>query len=109
MIVPEHDYSKNPPRLFWFDEVVLKALAEESGDSKITYFSQVDQRREDTGANDGDYGASDQQEYPLVPPVMAMAEFKTSPEVHMGYAATWYGLSVAGTIMTRKLITRGRG
>jgi surfeit locus 1 family protein len=47
--------------------------------------------------------------YPLKPPVASVADFKTTPMIHGGYAVTWYGLSAAGVYMTRMLITRGRG
>jgi surfeit locus 1 family protein len=47
-------------------------------------------------------------EYPLKPPVASVADFKTTPAIHAGYAATWFGLSGSGIYMTRKLITRGR-
>lgn len=50
-----------------------------------------------------------QSTYPLQPPVDSVAEFKTTPMIHAGYAATWFGLSGAGLYMTRMLITRGRG
>jgi cytochrome oxidase assembly protein ShyY1 len=33
---------------------------------------------------------------------------KVSPAIHAGYAVTWYGLSLAGVLLTRKLILRGR-
>ncbi|KAL3786867.1 hypothetical protein HJC23_013788 [Cyclotella cryptica] len=37
-----------------------------------------------------------------------VGEFKVTPEVHAGYAVTWFGLSGAGMVMTRKLLNRGR-
>jgi cytochrome oxidase assembly protein ShyY1 len=35
-----------------------------------------------------------------------VGEFKVTPAVHAGYAFTWFGLSSAGIIMTRKLLSR---
>ena len=46
--------------------------------------------------------------YPVRPSQEYVGEFKVTPEVHAGYAVTWFGLSGAGVIMTRKLLTRGR-
>ena len=110
LITPEHDYSKKPPQLFWLDQNALKAVSDEKHEDNhesIVYMTQV-------VANTNDYSVrkdskTSREQYPLVPPVTAMAEFKTSPIIHMGYATTWYGLSAAGVYMTRKLITRGRG
>jgi cytochrome oxidase assembly protein ShyY1 len=47
--------------------------------------------------------------YPAQPPADVVGDFKTTPMIHAGYAATWYGLAGAGLFMTRALITRGRG
>eukprot|EP00587_Corethron_hystrix_P009619 CAMPEP_0113299406 /NCGR_PEP_ID=MMETSP0010_2-20120614/1458_1 /TAXON_ID=216773 ORGANISM="Corethron hystrix, Strain 308" /NCGR_SAMPLE_ID=MMETSP0010_2 /ASSEMBLY_ACC=CAM_ASM_000155 /LENGTH=223 /DNA_ID=CAMNT_0000152643 /DNA_START=214 /DNA_END=885 /DNA_ORIENTATION=- /assembly_acc=CAM_ASM_000155 len=47
--------------------------------------------------------------YPLRPTADEIAlNVAVSPETHVGYAATWFGLSGAGVLMTRKLILRGR-
>jgi cytochrome oxidase assembly protein ShyY1 len=46
--------------------------------------------------------------FPVQPNEEYVGEFKVTPEVHMGYAVTWFGLSGAGVLMTRKLLTRGR-
>ena len=40
----------------------------------------------------------------LKPDIDQAVEFKVSPETHAGYAATWFSLSAAGTILTRKLL-----
>jgi surfeit locus 1 family protein len=114
LITPEHDYSKRPLQLFWLDRIALKAIAEESEEEETIYMTQVtnNQDIDDVDDDDDDKTRQSQQQliqYPLVPPVKAMAEFKTTPMIHIGYATTWYGLSAAGIYMTRKLITRGRG
>ena len=97
MIVIEHDYSKRPLQLFWMDAVALQAIAE--SDHPTELLTQV--------------AASEEEEppdhYPRLPALESMADFKTTPPIHAGYAVTWYGLSLAGVYMTRKLITRGRG
>ncbi|GMI43426.1 hypothetical protein TeGR_g10475, partial [Tetraparma gracilis] len=38
------------------------------------------------------------------PSLEACAEFKVSPETHLGYSATWFSLSAAGIAMTRRLL-----
>lgn len=46
--------------------------------------------------------------FPLQAPPDKVGEFTISPTIHAGYAITWFGLSGAGMIMTRKLLSRGR-
>lgn len=101
-MTPVHDYSKRPLQLFWIDGLALTAITaditseeERSGPTKMV--TQV--------ANDD---TSDEAVYPLRPPLASVGAFKTTPATHVGYAATWFGLSGAGLYMTRKLITRGK-
>jgi cytochrome oxidase assembly protein ShyY1 len=94
IIVPEHDYSKRPLQLFWFDGLALQAIAE--SEEEMVILTEVE---EDSSSH----------EYPLKPPLASVADFKTTPLIHVGYATTWFGLSAAGIYMTRKLVTRGRG
>jgi len=46
--------------------------------------------------------------FPLKPNSDTVGDFKVMPYTHATYAATWFGLSGAGVIMMRKLITRGK-
>ena len=46
--------------------------------------------------------------FPVRPTAETVGEFKVTPATHAGYAVTWFGLSGAGMVMTRKLLTRGR-
>ena len=59
-------------------------------------------------SNEGE-GTKQKMSFPLQAPVDKVGEYTISPTVHAGYAVTWFGLSGAGLIMTRKLLTRGRG
>ena len=102
IIAPEHDYSKRPLQLFWLDGLALQAISETKEESIL--FTQVDDDDEDEEESKGA-----EEDYPLKPPVASVGDFKTTPAIHAGYAATWFGLSGAGIYMTRKLITRGRG
>ena len=102
-ITPEHDYSKRPLQLFWLDGLALQAIAE--SDEETMLLTQVKEEPNDDDSTSSTSSVS----YPLTPPVDSIAGFKTTPAIHVGYAATWFGLSGAGLIMTRKLITRGRG
>ena len=105
IITPQHDYSKRPLQLFWFDPIALQAIAETEHETTLLTQVLPDGKEGEEG---GDVGGDSTMEFPLKPPVASVAEFKTTPAIHAGYAVTWYGLSAAGFYMTRKLITRGR-
>ena len=103
-MTPEHDYSKRPLQLFWLDPVSLQAIAESNEETLL-----MTQVKDDSDDEDKERKSSSSSSiYPLQPPVEALATFKTTPSIHAGYAATWFGLSAAGMYMTRKLITKGR-
>lgn len=44
--------------------------------------------------------------YPIQPSASQVGLPKVGPEMHVGYAVTWYGLAAAGLYMTRKLILK---
>ena len=112
-ITPVHDYSKRPLQLFWIDGLALKAIAADmytpddlASNNETAMVVQV---IEDDGDNRSSDGSNEGPLlYPLQPPVSTVGNFKTTPATHIGYAATWFGLSGAGLYMTRKLITKGR-
>ena len=113
-MTPEHDFSKRPPQLFWLDGSLLNAIIQPTsatGDGQngkneeVVLLTQI-QNRDSFGEVDDEKQTT---RYPLTPTSEAVGEFKTTPLVHAGYAATWFGLSGAGIFMTRKLILRGRG
>ena len=59
-----------------------------------------------TSADNNSMKKSESKTFPVQPSEEYVGEFKVTPDVHMGYAITWLGLSGAGVIMTRKLLTR---
>lgn len=112
MIAIEHDYSKRPLQLFWMDGLALQAIAGQMQGETIllteinptSSIGAADDPQSSSRSNPND----DDYKFPRRPTIQSLAEFKTTPAIHAGYATTWYGLSVAGIYMTRKLITRGR-
>jgi surfeit locus 1 family protein len=102
-MVPEHDYSKRPLQLFWLDGLALQAIAE--SDEQTHLMIQV---REEDDEKEHKISNSSSVDYPLQPLVSLVGNFRTTPAIHVGYAATWFGLSAAGIYMTRKLISKGR-
>jgi cytochrome oxidase assembly protein ShyY1 len=53
-------------------------------------------------------GAKDETTFPLAPSAQQVGGFPVPPAMHVGYAVTWYGLSLAGVYMMRMLLARGR-
>jgi cytochrome oxidase assembly protein ShyY1 len=104
-LTPEHELNKRPMQMFWVDQQVLEQVAAgvegvtaaESQDV-VVMLTQV-QTMEDDDESGG---------WPVRPTLETVGEFKTTPAIHAGYAATWFGLSGAGLVMTKKLMTRGR-
>ncbi|GKY90819.1 hypothetical protein MPSEU_000054700 [Mayamaea pseudoterrestris] len=97
-LVADHDISSKPPKLYWFDAPTMKAVG--NVPLSAPYFTAV------RPTSDKITGSS--SSLPLAPTADQIGEFKVTPAVHVGYAVTWFGLSAAGMVMTRKLILKGR-
>lgn len=123
-IKPQHDFSKRPLRLIYFDENPLKVVLEQfCGNNQDSNQQQQEKQalqkhsvtQEDdslillTQIKDTAHEKNVKLAFPLQSPVDKVGEHKVSPAIHAGYAATWFGMSGAGILMTRKLLTRGRG
>jgi hypothetical protein len=89
------------------DGVALQAIAETDDETMLLVHVKEEEPTESESERDTTHTSSNAL-YPLRPPVQSIADFKTTPLIHAGYAVTWFGLSGAGIYMTRKLITRGR-
>ena len=90
--------SDSIPKLLWLDRQVISELTNCPLGQTPPLFVQIN--------NDGDLDGASQ--FPAKSSRKYVGEFKVTPEVHAGYAVTWFGLSGAGILMTRKLLTRGR-
>ena len=84
-------------KLLWLDRQAISELTECPLGQNPPLFVQIRGDNEDTSSL---FPARSTREY--------VGEFKVTPEVHVGYAFTWFGLSGAGVLMTRKLLSRGR-
>uniref|UniRef100_A0A7S2VAB1 SURF1-like protein n=1 Tax=Entomoneis paludosa TaxID=265537 RepID=A0A7S2VAB1_9STRA len=112
IVVPEHKMDGAMAELFWMDFKTLKEhisggsddVVGDKGSNDPTILAMVTAVQEDDGSDDtiSDMPTS----YPVAPPAKTVGEFKTTPMIHAGYAATWYGLATAGLVMTRMLILR---
>lgn len=89
-------------RLIWFDRRAIEGGTNTSNINPA-YFAQVNQGEEKV------YDLWDERRFPIKAGADALKEFTITPEVHLSYAVTWFGLSSAGVMMTRKLMLRGRG
>ena len=93
-----NDSSNAIQKLLWLDRQAIAELTDCPSDQSPPLFVQI----RDDSCDDGKhvFPARSTREY--------VGEFKVTPEVHAGYAVTWFGLSGAGVLMTRKLFSRGK-
>ena len=99
MLSPQHD-KRSPRTLLWMDRTALEEGTRTTGQNPILL-------TETFAAADA--AAGEVPDFPVRPNAQTVGEFKVTPVTHAGYAVTWFGLSGAGMVMTRKLLMRGRG
>ena len=94
-LIPQHELQQTPPRLFWYDlPAMLTAARLTSSPAAAPLVTAV---RETTTTI---------TTWPVPPTADSVGDFSVHPATHVGYAATWYGLSAAGLYMTRRLLLR---
>ena len=93
-------------KLLWMDREAMEEMTNCSTNDHPPLFVQINT----TSATDDNMNTKTESKisFPVQPSEEYVGEFKVTPDVHMGYAITWFGLSGAGVIMTRKLLRRGR-
>ena len=110
IVVPEHKLHLNPPELFWMDVETLQkhvsSTTTASSSKTPVHVASLVTRVQEDDSDDSHSPHTTTLSFPVAPPAQQVGEFKTSPAIHAGYAATWYGLSMAGLYMTRMLILR---
>jgi cytochrome oxidase assembly protein ShyY1 len=84
-------------KLLWLDRQAIAEMTNCPSGSEPPLFVQI---RNGNAGSDTTFPVRSSREY--------VGEFKVTPEVHVGYATTWFGLSGAGIMMTRKLFSKGR-
>ena len=108
-------------RLLWMDRNAMEEMTssshdddDERGPRRTHLFVEIDTTSDDessSSSSSSSYSSSSSSR-PTTFPARAsreyVGEFKVTPAIHAGYAFTWFGLSSAGIIMTRKLLSRGR-
>ena len=105
---PIHD-ERNPNQLLWMDRAALEAKTGTVGQNPMLLTETAEADDIDrTAAAVASSAAAQAPTFPVRPSAATVGEFKVTPATHAGYAVTWFGLSAAGVVMTRKLITRGR-
>jgi len=102
-------------KLIWFDQMAAENGSGTHGLDPI-YLTEV---MDDVGENELKASTKKQQrsafsarqapKFPIKSTVDGFKEVTITPEIHMSYAITWFGLSAAGVMMTKKLMLRGRG
>lgn len=103
-LVADHDFQKKPPAMYWYDAEALQAYMKEclknESDADLPYVMALQQP--------ADPEDDSKLWKPLPPTLESIAQFKVTPSVHAGYAVTWFGLSLAGVVLTRKWMRRPR-
>ena len=99
---PQHD-QRNPRTLLWMDRAAIEDRTRTAGRSPILLTETISTNNND----DTDSSNTGPNPFPVKPDANTVGEFKVTPFTHAGYAVTWFGLSGAGMVMTRKLLTRG--
>lgn len=108
-----NDGRRSVRKLLWMDREAMEQMTGCNENQHPPLFVQIN--TEDNDSNDNNHQpitaaatTTTRRSYPVRPSQEYVGEFKVTPEVHAGYAVTWFGLSGAGVFMTRKLLTRGR-
>jgi cytochrome oxidase assembly protein ShyY1 len=121
-LVAQHDFSSRPAILYWYDLPTMLDIAnphhheeeEEANAPSVLEQQQQQQHQREfllpyaTQIQTEDDLRAGTTNWPVSPSADKIGNFKVSPAIHVGYAVTWYGLSIAGLYMTRILLTRGR-
>ncbi len=96
-------------QLLWMDRPAMEELTScQIPNYHPPLFVEINTSHDDSVvAVDKNKNASSLQ-YPVKSTQEYVGEFKVTPEIHAAYAITWFGLSGAGMIMTKKLLSRGR-
>jgi cytochrome oxidase assembly protein ShyY1 len=100
--VAQHDFSRQPAILYWFDLANPYAEDEDAAPKKRAFYALA------TRVQDKLAKEENATTFPLAPSAEQVGDFPVPPAMHVGYAVTWYGLSLAGVYMMRMLLTRGR-
>lgn len=106
-LVAGHELGTLPPRLFWFDAIVMQAAAGLPFDDEKHHLAPLVQAvvTKDDEDRNNDY-RNNTVTWPIPAPAHRVGEFNVTPAIHASYAFTWFSLSAAGTYMTRKMMRR---
>jgi SURF1 family len=97
-LVANHNYRERPVQLYWFDVDAMQKLVQRNDALLVTAYN--DNNNQESGQDDSDFESLLR---PVRPTLTSLQEFKVSPAIHAAYAFTWFSLSLAGLIMTRRL------
>ena len=101
---PAHD-RRTPNQLLWMDREALEDRTATAGRNPLLLTETSVTATEGSTSSSS---SSSSSSFPVRPSAETVGEFKVTPATHAGYAVTWFGLSGAGVVMTRKLLMRGR-
>jgi cytochrome oxidase assembly protein ShyY1 len=119
-LVANHNYRERPVQLYWFDVDAMQKLVQRPGAVLVTSYRDVDDDNSNSNSNgktnqvssgedSGTANGPNGPHQPVRPTLGSLQEFKVSPAVHAAYAFTWFSLSIAGLVMTRRLASAASG
>ena len=122
-LVAQHNFTHQPAILYWYDINTMLEIAHPNYDDDnetdsnsqsphkviLPYATKVandygDDNNDDNNTVTSSPTSTITSKWPVSPTADKVGEFKVSPSIHVGYAITWYGLSMAGLYMTRILL-----
>jgi cytochrome oxidase assembly protein ShyY1 len=106
--INDNDGRRSVRKLLWMDREAMEQMTSCNKNQHPPLFVQINTEDNNHQLTTTAATTTRRRSYPVRPSQEYVGEFKVTPEVHAGYAVTWFGLSGAGVIMTRKLLTRGR-
>ena len=106
--INDNDGRRSVRKLLWMDREAMEQMTSCNENQHPPLFVQINTEDNNHQLTTTAATTTTRRSYPVRPSQEYVGEFKVTPEVHAGYAVTWFGLSGAGVIMTRKLLTRGR-
>ena len=102
---PSTTTTSSHEKLLWMDRPAMEELTSSPSNYHPPLFVEINTTDDGTTT---DAAGDKTLQYPVKSTQEYVGEFKVTPEIHAAYAVTWFGLSGAGVLMTRKLLSRGR-
>lgn len=95
-IAPPSTSSKTPKQFLWMERAAMEKITNTTSQDPL-FITEIETDNEEKQKS---------ITFPVKPKADTVGEFKVLPPTHAAYAFTWFGLSGAGVLMTRRLLNR---